>query len=31
MTFIEDFTQIMVVMAIAGVFLVWLYRKDGRK
>ena len=32
MTFIEDFTQIMIVVAITGIFLTWLHdRKDGRK
>ena len=32
MTFIEDFTQIMIVVAIIGILMAWLYdRKDGKK
>ena len=32
MMFIENFLQIMIVVAITGILMAWLYdRKDGRK
>ena len=30
--FIENFLQIMIVVAVTGIFLAWLHdRKDGKK
>ena len=32
MMFIENFLQIMIVVAITGIIMAWLYdRKDGKK
>ena len=32
MMFIENFLQIMIVVAVTGIFLAWLHdRKDGKK
>ena len=32
MMFIENFLQIMIVVAITGILMAWLYdRKDGKK